>query len=365
MKSHGLLLELPPPPTSFSSLWKCFPSLTVWQLACGLPWLQTLSCSCLLIPNKPIFDGEITSSLFVSGKHFCGPYRDQRRPLEAGEQASVVPTSESIELTAVITNPEVWSYVFLLDPRSRPLHLKISGLYLGSILKFHLFCLRPCSICEELFDTSVWFWDWTVSTETGWEGFGSFLWEQGLFHWNCATSASGPFIWKRDYSMATGREAFSLASTGPSCSLRTGWYQACSYLSYKLFELSYLSCKLFKLFENYSFTLEKNLGEMRSQLSKHFEGAPTGTLANFVFKNCGPSSCIFLPKRTHLIKGNLQYQWPLWGTFEIPKLNFFKPNWITIALKFPELNGMPISIGILSLPNIIRNLKLPLWKIRF
>ena len=42
-------------------------------------------------------------------QHLCGSYRDQGRPLEAGEQISVVSTAESIKLTAFLSNPGVWS----------------------------------------------------------------------------------------------------------------------------------------------------------------------------------------------------------------------------------------------------------------
>ena len=41
-------------------------------------------------------------------------------------------------------------------------------------------------------------------------------------------------------------------------------------------------------------------------------------------KNRGPSSCAFLTKWTDGTKGNLEYQWPLWETFEISNLNFLK-----------------------------------------
>ena len=64
---------------------------------------------------------------------------------------------------------------------------------------------------------------------------------------------------------------------------------------------------------------------MRSKLSKYFEGThPIGTLADFMLKNLGPFSCAFLTKWIDLTKGNLEYQWPLWGTFEIPTFNFLK-----------------------------------------
>ena len=43
-----------------------------------------------------------------------------------------------------------------------------------------------------------------------------------------------------------------------------------------------------------------------------------------MFKNRGPFLRAFLTKWTHLIKGYLEYQWPLWGTFVITKFNFLK-----------------------------------------
>ena len=54
-----------------------------------------------------------------------------------------------------------------------------------------------------------------------------------------------------------------------------------------------------------------------------------------------------------LDRGNLEYQWPFWRNFEIPKLNFLKTNWTTIALKFPELSGMYIFIGIFETPQLL------------
>ena len=43
-----------------------------------------------------------------------------------------------------------------------------------------------------------------------------------------------------------------------------------------------------------------------------------------MFKNYCPSSGVFLTKWTNLTKGDLEYQWPLWGIFKIPKLIFLK-----------------------------------------
>ena len=62
---------------------------------------------------------------------------------------------------------------------------------------------------------------------------------------------------------------------------------------------------------------------MGSQLSKYFEGvSPTGCPADITFKNWKPSFCVFLTKLTDLTRDSLEYQWPLRGTFEVPKVNF-------------------------------------------
>ena len=92
---------------------------------------------------------------------------------------------------------------------------------------------------------------------------------------------------------------------------------------------------------------------MRSKLSKYFEGiSATETLANFMSKNCSSPSCAFLIKWTKVTKGNLEYQGPLLGTFEILKHNFLKTKLDYIIKKFSELHGMLTSVGILRLSNI-------------
>lgn len=58
-------------------------------------------------------------------------------------------------------------------------------------------------------------------------------------------------------------------------------------------------------------------------------------------------------------------QCPLWGTYEIPKLHFLISELDKTALKLAKLKGMPILNGVLRLPNEIKNLKLPLCKIKF
>ena len=60
-------------------------------------------------------------------------------------------------------------------------------------------------------------------------------------------------------------------------------------------------------------------------LSKYFDSTPSqGALPNFMFKKTGLSSYTFLAKCTELTKSDLEYQWPLWRTLEIPKLNILK-----------------------------------------
>ena len=67
----------------------------------------------------------------------------------------------------------------------------------------------------------------------------------------------------------------------------------------------------------------EKLLRIRPQLSKYFVGTlPSGIWADFMFKNHSLSSYMFPTKWINLTKGNLEYQWPLRGTFKIPKLTF-------------------------------------------
>ena len=50
-----------------------------------------------------------------------------------------------------------------------------------------------------------------------------------------------------------------------------------------------------------------------------------------------PSSCAFITKWNDPTKGSLEYQWPLWGIFEVPKLNLL--NSTTVVQKFPKQNA--------------------------
>ena len=54
-----------------------FPSVKAFSLPCPsrtCTWLADSDCSSLLIPNKPIFAGEILGSLFVSGQQYLSQY---------------------------------------------------------------------------------------------------------------------------------------------------------------------------------------------------------------------------------------------------------------------------------------------------
>ena len=67
---------------------------------------------------------------------------------------------------------------------------------------------------------------------------------------------------------------------------------------------------------------------------------------------------MLLTKWTNLTKGYLEYQLPLWGNFEFPKLISLKPNWTKTAQTFSKLSEMLILINILKLPNVISSTKL-------
>ena len=67
---------------------------------------------------------------------------------------------------------------------------------------------------------------------------------------------------------------------------------------------------------------------------------------------------LYLNPTVLLTKGNLEYQWQLWGTFETPKLSLLKIDLDQYSSEISELNKMTISIGNFRLPNVIRSLKL-------
>ena len=133
---------------------------------------------------------------------------------------------------------------------------------------------------------------------------------ESCFRWNCGHSAFSLFF-RKELSSGNWLEKplVWLLLQDQAVSFELADIQTC-----KLFDLT---CKLFELFENCPFTLEKNLWEMGSQLSKYFEGAP---LHNKCSQFYVLSSCTFLTKRANLTKGNLEYQRPSWGAFWNPQI---------------------------------------------
>lgn len=79
----------------------------------------------------------------------------------------------------------------------------------------------------------------------------------------------------------------------------------------------------------------------------------SGTLVSFMFKNYHPSAWTFISKWSDLTRSNL-------GTFSLPKLNFLKTDLDNQDLRSTKLNEFSILVGILKLPDLIRNLKSPL-----
>ena len=107
---------------NFLFLFISFPSLAVWGVLCSSLSLQNLNCSFLLIPNKSIFAGERASSVFVSGQHFGGLYKAQRRrPAAPGLVSKQVWYPQSNQLLFVVFPAQesegiafswIWAYTF-------------------------------------------------------------------------------------------------------------------------------------------------------------------------------------------------------------------------------------------------------------
>ena len=153
-------------------------------LACGSPWLQTLNCNSLLILNKPIFAGEISCSLFVSGQCLGGPYREQRILLTAPWLMSKLvqdPQLSPLLPTTFLIDPRVWRYVFLpVQTYALFVPEALQALF-WIYLKILSFWLRTSSVCKNSFGLSVWFWDQSIHWR--WLAFGPFLCEQVSLKW--------------------------------------------------------------------------------------------------------------------------------------------------------------------------------------
>ena len=125
MKSHGLLIYCSSlnffilPIKSFS--FPCHAGTWMW-----LTMFSDLKCNSLLISNKPTFAEEISGSLFVSGQHFDGLYGHQSKlPVALGlvNKQGQYPQFSPLMLIDFLPDPEVWRYIFLLDPSSCPLYV--------------------------------------------------------------------------------------------------------------------------------------------------------------------------------------------------------------------------------------------------
>lgn len=135
--------------------------------------------------------------------------------------------------------------------------LGLSGIY----FKASSYQLRPCSVCEYLFGTSVWFWDHTVSLKLA--SLCPIPLEIVIVSPETAGSASSPLLWNRGCSLETGWEKpLAWLPQHQAISLELAGLKRLQAVGT---ELNCLSCKLFKLFASYSFTLGKNLREMGSQ----------------------------------------------------------------------------------------------------
>ena len=160
----------------------------------------------------------------------------------AGEPTGVVPTLSLLLLTAFLTNPVVWGWVFLLDLSFHLLCiLKLSRFYSVSILRFLPFWLRPCSVCEYSFGTLVWFWDQRVLLKLA--NLNPFLHDHRLFLWNSVGVFSIQLISLEELSSGGWLEnVFGLALLGPSSPLKTGWDWLARCLNWALCAVNCLSC---------------------------------------------------------------------------------------------------------------------------
>ena len=170
----------------------------MWRLVCGSSWLQTLNCSSLLIPNKPIFAGEISGNIFISGQYFsaCMGTRGDPEGFRASEQTGAVTTVEPIVTHCLLSDLGVWRFIFLLDARSCPLCIWSSLAFIQELFK--RFCVSGKGLFLYL-GTHLALWsDFKIrlfQPKLAENTFSPFLPEQGLLHWNCASfSAFGLFL---------------------------------------------------------------------------------------------------------------------------------------------------------------------------
>ena len=98
-------------PSFFISFIKSSSLHFCWELALGLPWLQSLNCSSLWILNKPIVAGEISGCLFTSGQ------QTQVWCLDHGPSCNLEGNTKKIIMVLALTLLICWILTFRLLPK--------------------------------------------------------------------------------------------------------------------------------------------------------------------------------------------------------------------------------------------------------
>ena len=129
-------------PTSFSAI-------RVLSIFAGESWLQTPNCNSLLIPNKPIFAGEVSGNLFDLGQQKHQSATSPEKPLQPKTMKSSWKPVRQVENTRVLylhrhlhtaecaghlmwpwgregSSPEWWRLYFLISPAISELKFEFS-----------------------------------------------------------------------------------------------------------------------------------------------------------------------------------------------------------------------------------------------
>ena len=112
------------------------------KLACGLPWLQTLNYSSLLIPNKSIFAGKIPGSLFQvitmhhfvkrgydEGSRWTSGWETQGKAYGKGLGASMPSLGTTLSILPCVHQPISSVNLILLEFLGRLHHGSVSMMY--------------------------------------------------------------------------------------------------------------------------------------------------------------------------------------------------------------------------------------------
>lgn len=130
------------------------------------------------------------------------------------------------------------------------LHLKLSRFYREINFRASSFWSMLCSLRQHSVGTSVWFEIRLFQLKL--TAFNSFLQEQGLFHWNCASFCSAfslkPISLQRAILWHLAAKASGLIPLEPCYFLRIGWY-----LGFQAVWIELFVCKIFE--NSFSFSL--------------------------------------------------------------------------------------------------------------